>query len=185
MYYQIHWEKLRVVVYLNNKIMNFGKIFKIISATFLLIILSGAVNAFAAVGGVDIPAGKPKNSAGIQANSISDSNSSIFGSSVVTGGKGTSGPFKNIQDVGRAIIDFIVRTIIPLTVALALLIFLWGVLLYIKNSEDVKKREEGRQFMLFGIIGLAVMVSVWGLVQILTNTLGVPLTLPSLNQLNR
>ncbi len=165
--------------------MNIKRISKIVLVSLLIFISSGVTNVYAAVSDTVGPAGKPRSSTGVQTNSISDSNSSIFGSSVVTGGKGTSGPFKNIQDVGRAIIDFIVRTIIPLTVALALLIFLWGVLLYIKNSEDVEKREEGRQFMLFGIIGLAVMVSVWGLVQILTNTLGVPLTLPSLNQLNR
>ena len=91
----------------------------------------------------------------------------------------STGKFGSLQEVGASIIDFIQKTIIPLIMTLALLVFLWGILHYIKNGGDSSEREQGRQFMLWGIIGLAVMVSVWGLVRILTNTLGQPLGAPT------
>ncbi|MEN9582777.1 MAG: hypothetical protein RL641_731 [Candidatus Parcubacteria bacterium] len=56
--------------------------------------------------------------------------------------------------------------------ALALLVFIFGIVRYViaSNEEDKAK---GRSFMIWGIIGLFVMVSVWGLVGFLGNTLQV------------
>ena len=62
--------------------------------------------------------------------------------------------------------------LVPLLIGLALLLFLWGVFRFMLargGSED--ERKEGRQFMLWGLIALFVMVSVWGLVGILGETI--------------
>ncbi len=93
--------------------------------------------------------------------------------------------FRNIQDVGIEVQYVIANYIIPLIISLSLVVFLWGIFKFIKDGSNDKSREEGRQFMFWGIIGLAVMVSVWGLVRILTNTIGVPLELPSLAPLRK
>jgi ribose/xylose/arabinose/galactoside ABC-type transport system permease subunit len=79
------------------------------------------------------------------------------------------------------IIMLIETRIVPLIMSLALLAFLWGILQYIRKGGEPAEREQARQFMLWGIIGLAVMASVWGLVRILTNTIGVPMGIPSLD----
>jgi hypothetical protein len=51
--------------------------------------------------------------------------------------------------------------------------FIWGVIkFFIINADEEAKREQGKQFMIWGIIALAVMLSVWGLVGILSNTFG-------------
>ena len=100
------------------------------------------------------------------------------------GGGGTSaGKFGSIQQVGTFLLTLIQSYLIPLIMSLALLAFLWGVLQFIRKGTDPKEREQGRQFMLWGIIGLAVMASVWGLVRILTNTIGVPLGIPSVSNI--
>lgn len=65
------------------------------------------------------------------------------------------------------------RSVIPLIFALAIAMFVWGVVQFVINSNEEAKKEKGRQFMIWGIIALAVMVSVWGLVAILGNTFGV------------
>ena len=49
--------------------------------------------------------------------------------------------------------------------------FLWGVLKYVLNASDDAKAE-GKQFMLWGIIALFVMVSVWGLVNLISRSVG-------------
>ena len=62
--------------------------------------------------------------------------------------------------------------ILPLAMAVAVLYFFWAVIGYIR-AEDDKTREEKRKQMGWGIVGLFVMVAVWGLVAFLGNTLGV------------
>jgi hypothetical protein len=64
----------------------------------------------------------------------------------------------------------IVQALIPIVIGLGVLVFLWGVLKYVLQSSDAGKAE-GRTFMLWGIIALFVMVSVWGLVNILRDSL--------------
>ncbi|MFA6397808.1 MAG: hypothetical protein WDK96_03110 [Candidatus Paceibacterota bacterium] len=73
--------------------------------------------------------------------------------------------------------------LIPLMFSLALLIFIYGVVWYIWKGKDSKEQEEGKKFMLWGIIALFVMVSVWGIVSILTNTFGLgTVFIPQLQQ---
>jgi len=60
----------------------------------------------------------------------------------------------------------IVRSVlIPLVFTLALLLFFWGVVKYIRSEGDGK--EDGRRIMIWGIIALFVMASIWGLVAFL------------------
>ncbi len=72
-------------------------------------------------------------------------------------------------EYGRCIIS---HSIVPLIFNLALLLFVWGVVQYVINPSEEAKKEKGRQFMIWGIIALTVMFSVWGLVGILQQTFG-------------
>src|SRR3989344_6558293 len=74
--------------------------------------------------------------------------------------------------VGK-ISSFINSTLIPLVFGIALLVFLWGVFKYfIMGGGDASSREEGQQLMLWAIIGFVVMVSVFGIVNMIANGLG-------------
>ena len=70
----------------------------------------------------------------------------------------------------------ILDDVIVLIVALAVVMFIWGVLKYITAGESEDKIREGRNYIIYGIIGIFVMVSVWGLVNILVNTLDLDTT---------
>lgn len=72
------------------------------------------------------------------------------------------------------IIGVMNTVIIPLIFALAFVVFIWGVVKYffLYGGEDTK-RAEGRQFILWGIIGMVVLFSVWGFVNILLSTFGI------------
>ena len=52
---------------------------------------------------------------------------------------------------------------------------------YVINTQDEAKREKGKQFMIWGIIALTVMVCVWGLVSVLGNTFGIVNVIPKVN----
>ena len=64
--------------------------------------------------------------------------------------------------------------VVPVIFALAFLTFIWGMVNYFFFSGgDEAKREEGRTFVLWGLIGLVVLFSVWGLLNLLLSTLGI------------
>ena len=63
----------------------------------------------------------------------------------------------------------ILDTIIPVLVVLGVVYFVWGVVIYVISSEEEAK-EKGRMRMIYGIIGLVVIVAMWGLVGIVTKT---------------
>ena len=63
-----------------------------------------------------------------------------------------------------------IASAVPIIFGIAILIFLWGGVRFMRANE--KDREELRQFFLWGIIALAVMASVWGLVNFVTNSFG-------------
>lgn len=72
------------------------------------------------------------------------------------------------------IIGIINNVIVPVIFALTFLVFIWGIMNYFfLNGGDEVKRSEGRQFALWGILGMAVLFSVWGFVSLLLSTLGI------------
>lgn len=79
-----------------------------------------------------------------------------------------------LQDYFGYITCVINNSVIPLIFTLATLMFLWGTVnFFILNADEEAKRAQGKQFMIWGIIALAVMLSVWGLVGILKDTFGI------------
>ena len=75
----------------------------------------------------------------------------------------------------------ILNALIPLIIGVALVGFLYGVAKFILCADDSSKREEGRQLMIWGVIGLFVMVSVWGIVNVVAQTFGIGASRSGLN----
>ncbi len=63
--------------------------------------------------------------------------------------------------------------LVTIVIAIGLLTFLWGVVGYITAGADEEKRGQARNLMIYGIIGLFVMVAVWGLVYLVGSIIGV------------
>jgi hypothetical protein len=77
---------------------------------------------------------------------------------------------RNINDI-FVFIRNILNTILPIIIALAVVYFIWGIFQYVVSGDE-EKRKEGQQKIIYGVVGLFVMISVWGLVNILVNTFG-------------
>jgi hypothetical protein len=76
-----------------------------------------------------------------------------------------------ITDVNSifAFIKNILNTVLPLIIAAAVVYFVWGMFqLFLAGDED--KKEKAKTTVIYGVIAIFVMVSVWGLVNILSNT---------------
>ena len=74
----------------------------------------------------------------------------------------------------------VLRLIIPVLMVLATVIFVFGVVMYVIAGGDEDKLSTAKGYIIAGIIGLFVMVAVWGIVQALAGTLGLTnATIPS------
>ncbi|KKU75647.1 MAG: hypothetical protein UY01_C0007G0025 [Candidatus Nomurabacteria bacterium GW2011_GWB1_47_6] len=90
-------------------------------------------------------------------------------------GSCTLGNNSTLKDVLCFATRLINDSVIPFIFAVATALFIWGaVKFFIINADEEAQRDQGRQFMIWGIVALAVMLSIWGLVGILTSTFGVP-----------
>lgn len=67
----------------------------------------------------------------------------------------------------------IINPLILLLFALALAYFLYGVLEFIGNSANDEKKTTGKTHMLWGIIGLTIMMGVWAILGVVLNTLNI------------
>lgn len=49
---------------------------------------------------------------------------------------------------------------------------IYGVILYIANADNEKTRTEIKGYLMWGIIGITVLLALWGIIKILSYTLG-------------
>ncbi len=89
-----------------------------------------------------------------------------------SGGGCTLAANKTIGDLFAHVSCLIYKTIVPMFFALAVALFLWGVVQYVISEGDEGKREKGKLYMVWGLIGLTVMISVWALVAVIGSTFG-------------
>lgn len=75
---------------------------------------------------------------------------------------------QGLGKVVRIVSDFI-SALVPVIISAAVLFFLYGLAKYMWSVGEEK--DAGKEMMIWGIIGLFVMVSVWGLVNLISETL--------------
>ncbi len=78
--------------------------------------------------------------------------------------------------------DELLTAVLPVLIGLGVVYFVWGVITYVISSDEEAKKA-GRDRIIYGIIGLAVIIGLWGLVRILTDTFSISntrtITLPT------
>lgn len=77
-----------------------------------------------------------------------------------------------VNSIVPKIVDNIVLPIVQLVFALAILIFVWGLVGFFRGAEDSEARTTGQQHILWGVVGMAIMVSVYGIIRLVANTVG-------------
>lgn len=81
---------------------------------------------------------------------------------------------KSVDAFIRNVNKLIINPLIVLLFALALAYFLWGVFEFLSNAENEEKKTAGKSHMLYGIVGITIMMGVWAILGIITNTLNIP-----------
>lgn len=97
----------------------------------------------------------------------------IFYNSGIGTGIGYGLCTSNLCSVAQTILYIINAIFVPVLFAIAFIVFLYGVFKkYIWSKGDEAAVEEGHKLILWGIIGFVVMISLWGLVNVVANTFG-------------
>lgn len=80
------------------------------------------------------------------------------------------GPNSGLAGLMDYVTDVLAGSVIGLIFALAFVYFMWGVVQYALYPDDEGKKDKGKQTMIWGIIALTVMFSVYGLIRVVRNT---------------
>ena len=82
----------------------------------------------------------------------------------------SAAPIARTIDGALSWVIYIAGRILPLLMLAALVLFLFGIVKRFFWGKDTADRGESGKFILWGIVGLFVMVSVWGLVNLLRSS---------------
>ena len=78
------------------------------------------------------------------------------------------------MNLGYVTIDKIVENIfdpaVLLVFSLGFMIFVWGLVEFIANPADTTKKETGQKHMLWGIVGMFIMIAVGGIIALIDDT---------------
>lgn len=66
----------------------------------------------------------------------------------------------------------IVSTLIPFMGALAFFVFLLGVARYIKSSGSEKDTKDSKNLLIWGVVGMFILVTIWGIISFIKSELG-------------
>ncbi len=73
-----------------------------------------------------------------------------------------------LNDIEAAALELL-NAVVPLLIAAAVVFFLWSVLKYINSGDNAEARAQAKALMIYGVIAIFVMVSLWGLVNVLAD----------------
>jgi len=66
----------------------------------------------------------------------------------------------------------IINPLIVLLFSAALIYFILGVIEYVIKADSDEQRTQGREHMKWGMIGMFIMVAVYGIIALIKNTIG-------------
>ena len=73
-------------------------------------------------------------------------------------------------NVVNPIISGIIYPIVEIAFGVALVVFVYGVLRLVLNASDEEVRSSAKNSILWGTVGMFIMVSAWGIIYLVSNT---------------
>ncbi|HVU06374.1 MAG TPA: pilin [Candidatus Paceibacterota bacterium] len=93
-------------------------------------------------------------------------------------------PITDIWSIFR-FVQSLLNTILPLIIAAAVVWFVWSMFQLFLAGDAEEKKEKAKTNIIYGVVAIFVMVSIWGLVNILVNTFGLSNQSPTTNGTNQ
>ena len=80
----------------------------------------------------------------------------------------------NLNEFIGNVDTMIINPLIEFLFALAIVYFLYGVFEFLSNQENEEKKTTGKSHMIWGIVGITIMMGVWTILSIVLNTMNIP-----------
>lgn len=81
-----------------------------------------------------------------------------------------------INELIARVNEVIINPTIALLFVVASVVFVWGLVQFIAQTESEEDRAKGKRKIVWGLIGMFIMFSVFGIMRLLLNTFGIPVT---------
>ncbi len=85
--------------------------------------------------------------------------------------------FTNVAYASESLDQFIINVnkliinpLVTLIFVLAWAYFLWGVFQFLSNQTNEEKRTSGKKHMIWGVVGITIMMAVWTIMSLIINT---------------
>lgn len=72
------------------------------------------------------------------------------------------------------VVQNIIQPIVGILFALAFLLFIWGGVRFIFRADDEAEVTQGKQHLIWGLVGMFIMVAVYGILNLISGTFGGP-----------
>ncbi|MEX2052535.1 MAG: hypothetical protein WD991_02490 [Candidatus Paceibacterota bacterium] len=82
--------------------------------------------------------------------------------------------YADLDSFMRSVNNNIINPLILFLFALAVVYFLWGALEFIMKQDNEEAKTTGKSHMLWGIIGITIMIGVWAILGVIQSTMGIP-----------
>jgi uncharacterized membrane protein YidH (DUF202 family) len=82
-------------------------------------------------------------------------------------------PSTNLNGFITNVDNMIINPLIGFLFALAVVYFLYGIFEFVSNQENEEKKTAGKSHMLWGVIGITIMLGVWVILGIIINTFSI------------
>ena len=73
----------------------------------------------------------------------------------------------------NGVIREIINPVVAILFTAAIVVFFWGMIQFVYSAGDDTKRNLGKQHMLWGVIGVFIMLSAYGILTLFTNSFGI------------
>lgn len=78
--------------------------------------------------------------------------------------RGLTGIIEWFTDIGLSVIPFLG--------AVAFFVFVWGIARFIKSAGSEKEIKDSKNLIIWGVVGLFVLVTIWGIISFLKGEFG-------------
>lgn len=68
------------------------------------------------------------------------------------------------------LVNTVINAFVPILLSVAVVVFFFGVIKYLTSLGNSDKRNEAVQLMIWGVVAIFVMVSLWGIIRLLQST---------------
>lgn len=88
------------------------------------------------------------------------------------------------NDLVNRFVDIIINPAILIVFAAGFFLFVWGLVEFLWRLDEGGENTAGKQHMIWGIVGMLIMVSVFGIISIINDTFDLDAGNPDVSRIN-